>query len=239
MATYDTNLKEKISVARGTAALHFRKPEGFTYQPGQTISLVLPRAEGSEPPTQKHTFSLVSAPHQDDLCIATRIRDSEFKRTLDALEPGAALRFSGPYGKLTLPAQTGRPIVLIAGGIGITPYMSMLQYVAHEKLAHRLLLLYSNRRPEDAAFLDVLETLIRDNPNFQMHAIMTAAQGAAGLGVTERLDAKTLQQATSGLVDPVFYLVGSPAMVEALTDSLRGLGIAEDDIHSEGFYGYS
>lgn len=238
MATYDTNLIEKISVARGTIAFHFRKPENFVYEPGQTISLVLPRADGSEPPTQKHTFSLVSAPYQDDLCIATRMRDSEFKQALGALQPGAAFRFSGPYGKLTLPSDTARPIVLIAGGIGITPYMSMLQHAAHEKLAHKLLLLYSNRKPEDAAFLGTLQALAQHNPNLHMHATMTDLQGAAWSGPTQHLDSKTIQNAVGTLVNPIYYLVGAPGMIEALTDTLRGLGIDDDDIRSEGFYGY-
>lgn len=238
MATYDTNLIEKISVARGTTAFHFRKPEGFAFEPGQTLSLVLPRADGSEPATQKHTFSIVSAPYQDDLCITTRMRDSEFKHALGALQPGAAFRFSGPYGKLTLPADTTRPIVLIAGGIGITPFMSMLQHAEHEKLGHRLLLLYSNRKPEDAAFLGTLQALVDRNPNLRMIATMTDAQGAAWSGMTRRLDGKTIQSAVDNLVDPIYYLVGSPGMIEALTDTLRGLGINDDDIRSEGFYGY-
>lgn len=238
MATYDTSLIEKISVSRDTTAFHFRKPEGFVFEPGQTISLILPQTAGSESPTQKHTFSLVSAPYEDDLCIATRMRDSEFKHALGALQPGAAFRLSGPYGKLTLPADTARPIVLIAGGIGITPFMSILQHAAHEKLAHRLLLLYSNRRPEDAAFLSALQALAQRNPNFRMHATMTDTQGAAWSGMTAHLDASTIQNIASMLSRPIYYLVGAPGMVEALTDALRGLGVDDGDIHSEGFYGY-
>lgn len=238
MATYDTSLIEKISVARETTAFHFRKPEGFTFEPGQTVSVILPRPEGSEPPTQKHTFSIVSAPYQDDLCITTRMRDSEFKHALGALQAGAAFRFSGPYGKLTLPAETTRPIVLIAGGIGITPFMSIVQHATHEKLAHKLLLLYSNRKPEDAAFLSTLQTLVQHNPNFRMLATMTDTQGAAWSGMTAHLDAKAIENATNTLSNPIYYLVGAPGMIEALTDALRGLGVNDDDIRSEGFYGY-
>lgn len=238
MATYDTSLIEKISVARDTTAFHFHKPEGFTFEPGQTISLTLPRADGSEPPTQKHTFSLVSAPYQTDLCITTRMRGSEFKRALDALHVGASFKFSGPYGKLTLPAETDRPLVLIAGGIGITPFMSFAQHATHEKLTHKLLLLYSNRKPEDAAFLSALQTLTQDNPNFHMQATMTDAQGAAWSGMTAHLDAQTIRDATNALNNPIYYLVGAPGMIEALTDVLRGLGVDDDDIRSEGFYGY-
>lgn len=238
MATYDTSLTTKTSVARDTTAFHFRKPEGFTFESGQTVSLILPRADGAEPPTQKHTFSLVSAPYQDDLCITTRMRDSEFKHTLGALQAGASFKFSGPYGKLTLPVETTRPIVLIAGGIGITPFMSIVQHATHEKLAHKLLLLYSNRRPEDAAFLSTLQTLARHNPNFHMLATMTDAQGATWSGMTAHLDAKTIENATNTLNNPIYYLVGAPGMVEALTDALRGLGVDDDDIRSEGFYGY-
>jgi ferredoxin-NADP reductase len=187
---------------------------------------------------QKHTFSLVSAPHDEQLCIATRMRDSEFKRALGALALNAPFRFSGPYGKFTLPADAARPIVLIAGGIGITPFISMLRHAAHEKLDHKLLLLYSNRHPEDAAFLDALQTLAQQHPNFRLHATMTAAQGGPWSGPTRRLDARTIREAVLDLAHPIYYLVGAPAMVEALTDALHENGVADDDVRSEGFHGY-
>ncbi|MDN5842898.1 MAG: FAD-dependent oxidoreductase, partial [Alcaligenaceae bacterium] len=136
MASYETTLKSRKDVARDTTAFFFNKPEGFSFEAGQTLSLTLPNPGDAEHPTQKHTFSIISAPFEDHVGIATRMRDSAFKRELGTLQPGSAVTFSGPYGKLTLPPEAAHPIVLIAGGIGITPYLSMLRQAAHGKLPH-------------------------------------------------------------------------------------------------------
>ncbi|WP_269497072.1 ferredoxin--NADP reductase [Castellaniella sp. S9] len=236
MPTYDTRLIDRATVARDTEAFRFAKPEGFAFVPGQTISLALPQADADAPPL-KHTFSLVSAPHEDTLCIATRMRDTPFKQALAALVPGAAARFSGPYGKLTLPETAGRPLVLLAGGIGITPYMSMLRHATHAGTPHRFVLLYSNRRAGDAAFLDELRELTRLNPQVRLLATFTAPDERHE-GLHGRIDAAAVRRAADGLSDPWIYITGSPGMIEALGEALAAAGMPEASIRSEGFYGY-
>jgi len=237
MPTYDTRLIDRLTVARDTAAFRFAKPEGFAFVPGQTISLALPQDGGADAPPLKHTFSLVSAPHEDAVCVATRLRDTPFKRVLAGLAPGAQARFSGPYGKLTLPGEAGRPLILIAGGIGVTPYMSMLRHATHAGTPHQFTLLYSNRRAEDAAFLDELRELTRLNPRLRLLATLTAPD-ERWEGLHGRIDAAAVRRAMDGLSDPWIYITGSPAMVEALGGSLAQAGIPEASIRSEGFYGY-
>jgi len=87
------------------------------------------------------------------------MRDSAFKRTFKSVRIGAPVQLEGPFGSLTLHNNRARPAVFIAGGIGITPFMSILRQAAKDQLHQRLLLLYSNRRPEDAAFLAELQRL--------------------------------------------------------------------------------
>ena len=140
MSVHATILRARQTVAQGTAAFHLDKPAGLRFVPGQAIDVVLPPgAAGDEPQNQRHTFSLVSAPFEDELAVATRMRDSAFKRALGA--PGAGLSFEGPTGSLCLHEERQGPAVLIAGGIGITPFMSMLRQAAHDYLARRLVLL--------------------------------------------------------------------------------------------------
>ncbi|MER1967647.1 FAD-dependent oxidoreductase [Castellaniella sp. GW247-6E4] len=239
MPTYDTRLIDCSAVARDTSAFRFSKPEGFVFAPGQTISLTLPQSPdaGADTPPLKHTFSLVSAPHEDTLCVATRMRGTPYKQALSALAPQAALRFGGPYGKLTLPEAAGRPLVLIAGGIGITPYMSMLRHATHAGTPHQFVLLYSNRRAEDAAFLDELRELTRLNPRLRLLATLTAPD-EHWEGLRGRIDVAAVRRAIDGLSDPWIYITGAPGMIEALGDSLTEAGIPEASIRSEGFYGY-
>ena len=107
MSNIQTVLTAKREVAERTFAFHFSKPDGFTFKPGQAIDLILPETKGEK---LAHAFSLVSAPFEDELVIATRMRDTPFKQALAALLPGAAARFSGPYGKLTLPETAWRKV---------------------------------------------------------------------------------------------------------------------------------
>jgi len=242
MSTYTVALKASREVADRTMAFHFEKPDGFTFKPGQAVDITLPTPAGAPASRDAllHTFSLVSAPFQDDLVIATRMRDSAFKRALGALPAGTKVTLDGAAGSLTLSSKSTRPAIFLAGGIGITPFVSMLQQAAHDKSPRHLVLLYSNRRPEDAAFLDELTQLSQRNSNFRLIATMTQmdASQQPWSGETGLIDAAKIKLASEGLADPIHYLAGPPGMVEALRETLEEAGVDEDDIRSEEFFGY-
>jgi predicted ferric reductase len=85
---------------------------------------------------------------------------------LNTIPPGSAVKIEGPSGSLTLSRNVKRTAVFLAGGIGITPFRSVVFRAAQERLPHRIFLFYSNRRPEDAPFLDELQALEKENPNY-------------------------------------------------------------------------
>ncbi|TAM89977.1 MAG: FAD-dependent oxidoreductase [Candidimonas sp.] len=241
MSTYTVAFKKHREIANRTLAFHFEKPAGFTFKPGQAIDITLPAANpAAGGDALLHTFSLVNAPFQDEIVIATRMRDSAFKRALGQLAAGTTVKLEGPAGSLTLSGKSTRPAVFLAGGIGITPFHSMLQQAAHDQSPRHLTLLYSNSSPENAAFLEELEQLARRNPNFHLMATMTHMQGATRPwhGETGMIDAAKIKQVCAGLTDPIFYLAGPPAMVESLSSELEDAGIDEDDVRSEEFFGY-
>lgn len=172
--------------------------------------------------------------------VATRMRDTAFKRVLQRLPIGAAVKIEGPSGTLTLHDDTTRAAVLLAGGIGITPFRSMLLCATKEKRPHRLILFYSNRRPEDAPFLNELQALERNNPHYTLIATMTdmtqsrrAWSGETGLITKEKLATYTKHAAL-----PVYYIAGPPKMVKGLQTMLREIGIDDEDIRAEEFAGY-
>jgi ferredoxin-NADP reductase len=238
MTTYDVRLEKREEIATGTMAFHLQKPRGFRFIAGQAATLELVEPPVGEGQSQR-TFSIVSAPFEETLLFATRMRDTAFKRALKALPDGARLRLEGPYGELQLGADA-RPAVLIAGGIGITPFVSMLRQATHDRSARRLRLVYSNRRPEDAAFLAELQGLEGRNANFRLHATMTDMGNSTRKwdGETRLVDAAMLQRSAAGLAAPLYYVVGPPAMVEAMKQTLNGAGVAAADIRTEEFYGY-
>jgi ferredoxin-NADP reductase len=230
MARHEVALTRREALAEGTMAFHFEKPAGFSFEAGQSASFTL-LDPPAEPNSTRRTFSLAAAPLEPELMIATRMREgSHFKRALKALPLGAKVRLSGPLGNMTLHEDATRAGVFIAGGIGITPFRSMLLQAEHERLGHRLYLAYSNRRREHAAFLDELEALARRNERLRLLARMTDAEGM--------LEEEALKRFVDDAPSPVYYLAGPPAMVEAMKAILGRSGVGADDVRSEEFFGY-
>jgi ferredoxin-NADP reductase len=221
-------------------AFHFEKPAGFQFKAGQAIDVVLLEPPQTDAQSARHTFSIVSAPFEDELVVATRMRDTAFKRALGALPLGASVAIEGPSGSLTLHNERTRAAVFIAGGIGITPILSILRQAAHDRVEQRLVLLYSNRRPEDAAFLAELQELERHNPRFRLIATMTlmGSSSQPWTGSMSQIDEAFVRRAVSDLLRPIYYVVGPPGMAESIRQTLNNTGVNDDDIRSEEFYGY-
>ncbi len=240
MPAYEVKLIGREEIAAGTMMFRFDKPAGFRFAPGQAVGVELLDPPAA-PNSARRTLSVVSAPFEPELAVATRMRDaSGFKRALRALSSAAILKLKGPFGDMTLHTDRSRPAVFIAGGIGITPFMSMLRQATHDRLARRLLLLYSNRRPEDAGFLAELQRLERQNDGFRLLATMTDMRRSARAwpGERGRIDAAMLQRLVGDAAAPVYYLAGAPTMVEAVKSILGRAGVADENIRSEEFYGY-
>ena len=240
MTTYAVRLEGREEIAEGTTAFHFEKPTGFSFKPGQAIDVVLTDPPTTDAQSARHTFSIVSAPFQGELVVATRMRDSAFKRAFKALPIGSTAKVEGPFGSLALHNDRARPAVFIAGGIGITPFMSILRQAVKQQVPQPLLLLYSNRRPEDAAFLAELQQLEQKNKSFRLIATMTEMSKSVRKwdGETGFINADLVKRVVDDLAAPIYYVVGPPAMVEAIQETLSRAGVAGDNIRTEEFYGY-
>jgi ferredoxin-NADP reductase len=233
-------LQGRREVAQGTMAFRFQKPPGWQFKAGQYLDMTLIDPPETDAEGNTRSFSIASGPHEDTLMIATRLRDTAFKRVLKTMSIGGAVTIEGPSGDLTLPDDSARPIVFLAGGIGITPFRSMLVEAAHEKLPQRLFLFYSNRRPEDAPFLAELRALAKENQRFTLIATMsemTSSQRPWN-GETGLIDHAMLSRHLKDTVSPVYYVAGPPDMVQALGGMLKKHSIPDQDIHAEEFSGY-
>src|SRR4029077_18017873 len=120
------------------------------------------------------TLSFATSPNdQASFTVAMRMRNTAFKKSLQAIPLGARVKVSKPMGSFTLQKDSSRPAVFLAGGIGITPMLSMIGWASAEKLPHKLYLFYSNRTPQEAPFMDRLEGWARQNLNFKLIATVT------------------------------------------------------------------
>jgi len=237
---YETQLVRGEPVAEGTMAFYFARPEGFDYRAGQNALLSLLEVKDFDGFGSRRTFTFASAPHEGDLMIATRMRDTAFKRTLRSAQPGMRVSLDGPNGSMTLHETAPRPAVFIAGGIGVTPFLSMARHAAHARLPHKLWLFYSNRRPEDAPFLRELSGLERANPNFRFVPTMTELHksGMSWTGTKGVIDGALLRRHLQDVRSPIYYLAGPPGLVLGMQQLLEGLGVPEQDLRTEEFYGY-
>ncbi|KTD19617.1 FAD-dependent oxidoreductase [Legionella israelensis] len=140
-------------------AFIFEKPKDFTFKSGQFGDFTLLNPKETDEEGNTRAFSLTNPPFANDLMVATRMRDTAFKRVLKTLSLGTELKLDAPYGSFTLHNNKAIPAVFLTGGIGITPVRSIITQATKDKVPHQIYLFYSNNRPEDTAFLEELKSL--------------------------------------------------------------------------------
>jgi ferredoxin-NADP reductase len=169
VSAYASRLLNRVEVAEGTIAFHLEKPTGFDFKPGQSADLTLPNPPETDAEGNVRTFSIASAPFEDQLMFATRMRDTAFKRSLKKMLLGTVVKMDSAMGSFTLHKNSAKPAVFLAGGIGVTPFSSIVRQADHDRTPHKLYLFYSNRRPEDAPFVEVLQNLEKTKPTVSFH----------------------------------------------------------------------
>lgn len=237
--TYVANLIGHEDVADGTKAFSFRRPAGFQFRAGQYIDLTLLDPSQTDAKGNTRTFSLVNPPSANTLMIATRIRDTAFKRVLASLPLGSYVNIKGPMGSFCLQRDASLPTILLAGGIGITPFMSIIADATDRKLSDELFLFYSNRQPKDAPFLDQLRHLVSVDQHFHFVPTMTeTGDSNVWKGETARLSPDLISRHMPEFLQAHYFIAGPPAMVAGVSESLLEAGVAEDNLCADEFFGY-
>ncbi|MEO8468194.1 MAG: FAD-dependent oxidoreductase [Chloroflexota bacterium] len=238
--TFEAGLLDRELVADRTMTFRFAKPADWTYRAGQFVDITLLDPPETDAEGNTRGFSLSSAPSEDVIMITTRLRDTAFKRVLQTMPMGTAVKIEGPFGDLRL-HHANRPAVVLTGGIGITPFRSiLLQAIRDGGLRYRVVVFYANRNPEEAAFLDELSELAKRDSNLTFVPTMSdlSESARAWAGERGRIDAPMLESHLAGIVDAIYYLTGPPGMVSGLRAMLVESGVDEDDIRTEEFTGY-
>ncbi len=240
MPRFTTRLIDRTEVADGTVAFAFERPAGFNFSAGQYLTITLPDPLYNDEKGNSRTFSIASPPQEASrLVIATRMTGSALKRSLAEAPLGTPVSIFGPAGDFTLgPDPT--PVVFIAGGIGITPFRSMLLDAAARNLPHRITLIYSSRTPEGAPYHEELAGLARTHAAFHYVPTMTEADKSAQPWGGERrfVNADFLHDHVGDMAAPIFYLAGPPGLVVAATKTVLEAGAAPAHILAEEFSGY-
>ena len=213
-------------------AFYFAKPTGFNFKAGQFTDVTLTDPPETDAEGNIRTFSIASPPFESELVFTTRMRDTAFKRSLKKVPLATEVQIGAAAGSFTLHKNSVKPAVFLAGGIGITPFLSIVRQADHDRLQHKISLFYSNRRPEDTAFLETLQTLGTTNPHFRLICTMTEMSKSKEKwkGETALIDKEMLLRHLNVLQGPIYYIAGPPAMVAAMRQTLISAGVEEDDI---------
>jgi ferredoxin-NADP reductase len=236
---FEAALVGRDLVAERTMAFRFAKPADWTYRAGQFVDITLLDPPETDAEGDTRGFSISSAPSEDVIMITTRLRDTAFKRVLQTSPIGTLVKIEGPFGDLRL-HHAARPAVVLTGGIGITPFRSILiETIRSGGLPYPVVVFYANRRPQDAAFLDELRELAAQDVNLTFIPTMSGlASGDPWKGERGHIDAAMLGRHLDGVTDAIYYLTGPPGMVHGLRNMLVDAGVDEDDIRTEEFSGY-
>ena len=223
-----------IETKQETPTVHSIKAEkqNFDYKPGQYVMIELETGDEEN----IHPLSIASSPTEDFLLFSTKISESPFKKIFCSLKVGDKIKIKGPFGAFVL-KEDAKEIVFLGGGIGITPFRSMIQYATDKKLPIKLILLYSNRTPDEICYKDEWPLMEKQNPN--LNVINTITDDAVNWsGRKGRIDEKMIKEFVNDFNNAIFYTCGPPAMVDGLSQLLKSMNVPQANTKIEKFTGY-
>lgn len=245
----ELKLLEKVS-HKGTDIMSFRfsrsddQNNNLNYKAGQYSVLDLGTMQDPEGPTR--SFTIASSPTEKDvIMITTRIRDTPFKQKLSRLEEGTAVKIMAPAGNFTLPQDYSVPLVFLSGGIGVTPFRSMIKYAADKQLPLKIAMFDSNRNQANILYKDEFDSCAKVNTNLRIIYTITKEEdnnlSSDWKGERGYIDAVMLAKYLTKyeLVNSIFYICGPPAMLNAMQKLLsEEIGVPDERIRIEEFTGY-
>src|SRR5581483_441264 len=238
--TYNIQFLKRQDLAKDTHSFFFKRPVDFEFIAGLYNRWTLP-IEATDGRGNSRLFTISSSPLEKEyVSFPTKIVQSQFKKALLELKEGAQIQMFGPLGRFTLDENDNRTCVLLAGGIGITPFHSIIPYANAQKLTIPLILIASFSTPEEMVFYDELTQIAKENQNIKVIYTITRPQESQQqwTGETGRISDTMIKKYVSNVMDAIYYVVGPPAMLEGMKKVLLDMEIKEENIKVEQFTGY-
>ncbi|HET9174408.1 MAG TPA: RnfABCDGE type electron transport complex subunit D [Candidatus Saccharimonadales bacterium] len=234
-------VKQKLSVARSTAEFVFTRPAQFAFQPGQYMEFTLPH-DRPDARGARRWFTLASSPTEPDLRLGVKFyeRGSSFKAALYSLDKQTPMVAAQLAGDFVMPKDTDKKLAFIAGGIGVTPFRSMVKYLVDSGEQRSVRMLYAAKTADDIAYRDVFEAA-RQAMDIQTTYVLSdaAAPSTAPHTVNGLITSELIQQQIPDYKERFFFISGTHPMVEAMQDILADVGVPAGHIKIDFFPGYA
>lgn len=214
-------------IARRTVEVAIKVPEDFNFVAGQYIWLQIPVLKYPDPKGNTRMFSIGSSPNKKgELDLIIRVSKSGYNRSLVEIKPGDEIIFSGPYGPVKLPYDVSLPVVFVAGGTGVVPFLSMIRFSNETNSGHKITLVYINKSKQEAAYIDELKQIEQMDPNFKLSYIY-------GL-----LRESLLEKLLSSFFDKkvIWLVIGPQGFVDSVGKYLIKKDIPSQNIIFQQFY---
>jgi len=210
------------------------------YKSGQYLIMTFPELVDQEK-SNLRAFTISSSPTERDfIMVTTKLTGSKFKEKLNHLKIGDKINVKLPFGRFTLDEDYSSHIVMIAGGIGITPFRSHIKYATDKNLPLKITLLYSNKAPEEIIFYSEFEQLMKFNLHLKVIHTITRPEESKQKwgGKIGRIDEKIIKEFATDFGNTLFYTCGPPAMVDGVIALLKEMNAKPENIKIEKFVGY-
>jgi glycine betaine catabolism B len=232
-------LRRKSKIAANIVDFVFKPSQRLAFQPGQYMEFTLAHPKPDSRGNRRY-FTLASSPTEENLHLGVRFYadGSSFKKTLSRLDSRTTMLAGQIAGDFTLPDDPQQKLVFIAGGIGITPFRSMLKYLIDMKESRDIILLYANKTADEIAYKDVLNEA-RTLPGIQVHYTLTDTEAIPRnwRGLAGRISASMIRKMVPDSQERTFYLSGPPEMVRATERMLKNMHVNQNQIKKDFFPG--
>lgn len=236
---FNLTLIKKNKLADGTYEFVFLPDLLFNFRPGQYLEWTIPQRFSDNRGNRRY-FTIASSPTEEEVRLGVKFYEpkSAFKIALDAMKADDTISASQLAGDFVLPKDARKKLVFIAGGIGVTPFRSMVQYLVDTRDTRPVTLLYSNKTASEIAYKDTFDEAARTIGMQTIYALTDEPVPVPGT-YNGAIDAALIKRKIPDYKERLFYISGPHGMVEAFKKTLRDMGVPRRHVTTDYFPGFA
>ena len=228
-------LLNKIKRTPTIESFRFQSDEKISFLPGQFLQIIFDEENSLNRELNKY-LSFSSSPNKSYFEVTKRLSNSKFSQRLRKLKEKDSIKIKAPFGNCVFEDKYEK-IGFLIGGIGITPVISIIEYIIERNLNTDVVLFYSNRSEQEIAFREDLDQWNKKN-NIKIIYSITGCEPKDKTCMQGYIDKNMIDQTTGCDLDRIFYIFGPPAMVENMKSVCNDMGCRNTNVKTESFTGY-